>query len=366
MIDGIWKARLHQMDLRTLIKKEVREQEGYRANIIPYRTRMDANESPFSLPPLLKRKLFKEMKNIALNRYPEPGAPLIRKRFAEHYGVADDMIMIGNGSDELIQILCAALVNSSSGVMVPIPTFVMYRIIASNTGLAVAEVPLNASFDLDLDAMLTRIAKDAPVLTFLSYPNSPTSNCFSEESIVAIIEASTGIVVVDEAYGSFAGKTLLPLLKKYDNLVILKTLSKVGLAAMRIGFLIGAPPLVHELDKVRLPYNINALSQVAAAFYLDHIDVFLGQTREIIAGRKELLSSLGKIEGVHPHPSDANFIFFSCDFDTDNIYSLLAQEGILVKNLNSPGVLKNCMRVTVGNRQENQEFLKALKKILLK
>jgi histidinol-phosphate aminotransferase len=366
MIDGIWKARLRQMDLSTLIKKELREQEGYRVDVIPYRTRMDANESPFSLPPLLKRKLFKEMKNIALNRYPEPGAPLIRKRFAEHYGIADDMIMIGNGSDELIQILCSALVNSSSSIMVPIPTFVMYRIIATNTGHTIAEVPLNASFDLDLQTMLTRIATDTPVLTFLSYPNSPTSNCFSQESVKAIIEASRGIVVVDEAYGSFAGKTFLPLLKKYDNLVILKTLSKVGLAAMRIGFLIASPPLVHELDKVRLPYNINALSQVAAGFYLDHIDIFSDQTREIVASREELLSALGEIEAVHPYPSDANFIFFSCDFDTDNIYSLLIREGILIKNLNSPGVLKNCMRVTVGNREENQELIKALKKILRK
>ncbi len=356
----------NQMDLRTLIRKEVREQQGYRADIIPHRTRMDANESPFSLTPLLKRKLFEEMNNVALNRYPEPGAPLIRKRFAEHYCVSDDMIMIGNGSDELIQILCTAVENSPSVVMVPAPTFVMYRIIASNTGHAVAEVPLNTSFDLDLDAMLTRVATDSPVLTFLSYPNSPTANCFSEKSVTAIVEASTGIVVVDEAYGSFSGKTFLPLLKKYDNLVILKTLSKVGLAAVRMGFLIGAPHLVYELDKVRLPYNINALSQVAAEFYLNHIDTFLGQTREIITGREELLNALRKIEGINPHPSDANFIFFSCDFDADTVYSNLAREGILVKNLNSEGVLKNCMRVTVGTREENDEFLKLLKKILSK
>ncbi|HEX7534803.1 MAG TPA: histidinol-phosphate transaminase [Syntrophales bacterium] len=354
------------MDVRTLIRKEVRAQEGYRTDIMPYRIRMDANESPFSLPPLLKKKLFAEMNSVSLNRYPEPGAPLIRKRFAEYYGVADNMIMVGNGSDELIQILCTSLVNSSSSVMVPVPTFVMYRIIASNSGHRVAEVPLNASFDLDLPAMLNQIAKNAPVLTFLSYPNSPTSNCFSEKSVAAIVEASTGIVVADEAYGSFAGRTLLPLLKKYENLVILKTLSKVGLAAMRIGFLIGSPTLVHELDKVRLPYNINTLSQVAAGFYLDHIDVFLSQTRDIIAGREELLGALGKIAGIRPYPSDANFIFFSCDFDTDNIYSVLVQEGIRIKNLNSPGVLKNCMRVTVGNRKENQEFLKVLKKILFK
>ncbi|HUH66075.1 MAG TPA: histidinol-phosphate transaminase [Syntrophales bacterium] len=354
------------MDFSILIKKEVREKEGYRADTVPYRIKMDANESPFSLPPSLKKKLFKEMLEAFLNRYPEPGSPLIRKRLAEYYGVASDMIMLGNGSDELIHILCTALVDSSAVVMVPVPTFVMYKIIATNCGHKVVEVPLDASLDLDLKGMLKRIATDSPVLTFLSYPNSPTSNCFTEKSIEAIIEASRGIVVVDEAYGSFTGKTCLPLLKKHKNLVILKTLSKVGLAAMRIGFLIGQSRLVRELDKVRLPYNINTLSQVAAGFYLDHIDVFLEQTKKIVENREMLFRALMKIKGIHPRPSDANFIFFSCDFDTDNIYSLLAQEGILIKNLNSPGILKNCMRVTVGTRKENGEFLRALTKIVSK
>jgi histidinol-phosphate aminotransferase len=353
------------VDINTLIRKEVLEQEGYRADFTSCHVKLDANENPFTVPPFLKENLFEEMKKVSLNRYPEPGALLIRKRFAEHYGVDEDMIMIGNGSDELIQILCSALVNSSSFVMVPVPTFVMYRIIALNTGHAVDEVPLDASFDLDQDTMLERVSAKSPALIFLSYPNSPTGNCFNEGIIEAIIEVSTGIVVVDEAYGSFSGKTLLPLLKKYDNLVILKTLSKVGLAAMRIGFLIGSPSLVHELDKVRLPYNINTLSQVAAGFYLNHIDIFLSQTTEVIVRREQLLKALRKIEGIHPYPSDANFIFFSCDFDTDRVYRSLIQEGILIKNLNGPGILKNCMRVTVGNHEENEEFLKALRKILI-
>jgi len=353
------------VDLNTLIRKEVLKQEGYRADITSCHVKLDANENPFTIPPFLKENLFEEMKKVSLNRYPEPGAILIRKRFAKHYGVDEDMIMIGNGSDELIHILCTALMDSSSVVMVPVPTFVMYRIIALNAGHVIEEVPLDASFDLDPDTMLERVSAKSPVLIFLSYPNSPTGNCFSEGIVEAIIEASTGIVVIDEAYGSFSGKTLLPLLKKYDNLVILKTLSKVGLAAMRIGFLIGSPSFVHELDKVRLPYNINALSQVAAGFYLNHIDTFLSQTTEVIERREELLSALRKIEGVHPYPSDANFIFFSCDFDTDRVYRSLIQEGILIKNLNGPGILKNCMRVTVGNREENEEFLKALKKILI-
>jgi histidinol-phosphate aminotransferase len=181
-----------------------------------------------------------------------------------------------------------------------------------------------------------------------------------------LIEKSQGIVVIDEAYGSFSGNTLVPWLKKYDNLVILKTLSKVGLAAMRTGFLIGAPHLINELDKIRLPYNINSFSQVAAGFYLDHMDLFSEQTQELIKSREELFNALQKIEGIKPCPSKANFIFFSCDFDTDSIYKGLIQEGVLIKNLNSPGILRNCMRVTVGTREENEEFLKALKRVLFK
>jgi len=352
------------MDIKTLIREEMLKQPGYRADVTTCRIKMDANESPFTIPLALKEKLFEEMKKCHLNRYPEPGALHIRKRFAGYYGVHEDMMMVGNGSDELIQILCTTLLTSSSVVIAPVPTFVMYRIIALNSAHMVSEIPLNPSFDLDADKMLEQIAAQSPVLIFLSYPNSPTGNCFSERIVESIIEASPGIVVIDEAYGSFSGKTLVPLLKKYDNLVILKTLSKVGLAAMRIGFLIGSSPLVYELDKVRLPYNVNSLSQASAGFYLDHIDLFSSQTQEVMERRTELFDALKRINGIHPYPSDANFIFFSCDFDTDRVYSDLVQEGILIKNLNSPGVLKNCMRVTVGTRNENEEFLNALKKVI--
>lgn len=354
------------MNIKSLMRKGILEQEGYRADITSCNIKLDANENPFTIPLFLKEKLFAKMKKVSLNRYPEPGSFLIRKRFAEYFGVHEDMVTIGNGSDELIHILCNTLVNSSSVIMVPKPTFVMYRIIALNSGHKVTEVPLDSSFDLDLNRMLERISSTSPVLLFLSYPNSPTGNCFSIEKIETIIDKSKGIVIVDEAYGSFSGKTLVPLLEKYDNLAILKTLSKVGLAAMRVGFLIASPLLIQELDKVRLPYNINALSQVAAGFYMDHIDTFSDQTKEVVERREELLNALGKMEGLRPYPSEANFIFFSCDFDTDSVYSSLVQEGILIKNLNSPGILKNCMRVTVGTRDENETFLKTLKKVLLK
>jgi histidinol-phosphate aminotransferase len=250
--------------------------------------------------------------------------------------------------------------------MIPVPTFAMYRISALNSGLRVAAVPLDKEFDLDLPALQDRMAAHPPALTFLAWPNNPTGNCFRREKIEAILKAASGIVVVDEAYFHFSGKTFLPEFDRYENLVILRTLSKVGLAAMRIGLLIGPPALVHELHKVRLPYNLNSLSQAAAGFYLDEEEAFLQQAAEIRRGRGDLFSALGALPGVHPRPTDANFIFFSCDFDTDRVYKRLMERGILIKNFNSPGTMRGCMRVTVGTREENQEFLDVLKDILAK
>lgn len=350
------------MDMKRLIREEIIRQKGYHADVVSCRIKLHANESPFTLSPSLKDALFEEMKKVHLNRYPEPGSPRIRERFAQYYGVKKDMLMVGNGSDELIHILCTALPDATPGVMVPVPAFSMYRIISLNAGQTVTEVPLEAeTFELHVDAMLDQMAQKSPALVFISYPNAPTGNCFDEKKIEAVIAKSAGIVVVDEAYGIFSGKTLIPLLAKYDNLVILKTLSKVGLAAMRIGFLIGQPSLVRELDKVRLPYNINALSQVAANFYIDQQAFFSAQVAEVVRGRDELFEALGKIEGIRPYPTDANFIFLRCDFDADRIHRDLIARGVLIKNLNSPGVLKNCMRVTVGSREENEGFLKALR-----
>ena len=352
------------MDIKRLIRKEVLEQRGYQAEVPSCRVKMDAMENPFTLSPSLKNILLEEMKKVSLNRYPEPGAPLVRKRFAQYYGVTPDMVIVGNGSDELIQILCTALANSASVVMIPTPTFAMYRIIALNCGRTVIELPLDSAFDLDLDATLDQISMKDPALVFISYPNNPTGNCFNEKKIEAIIAKSSGIVVIDEAYSVFSGKTLLPLLKKYDNMVILKTLSKLGLAAMRIGFLIGSADLVYELDKIRLPYNINSMSQVAAGFFLDQNQVFLNQVEDVVKRREELLEALRIMNGVSPYPSEANFILFRCDADADRIHRCLIERGVLIKNINGPGVLSNCLRVTVGNREENEEFIEALKSVV--
>lgn len=273
------------------------------------------------------------------------------------------MIMPGNGSDELIQILCLAMKGRIKGVLVPVPTFSMYKIIAINTGNRVVEVPLDKKFDLNVEAITARIKNNFPALIFLSSPNSPTGNLFGRGRIETIIKKTPGVVVIDEAYSAFSGRSLISLVKKFDNVIFLKTLSKLGMASIRLGFLIGNPDIISQLDKVRLPYNVNSLSQTAAGFFLDNEAEFSKQIKEIVKRRAELYLGLQGIRGIKPYPSRANFIFFSCAFDTNRIYNKLVTEGISVKNINLAPRMPDCIRVTVGTKKENEAFLKTLRNI---
>jgi histidinol-phosphate aminotransferase len=354
------------MDIRSLIKEELLAQKAYAVENTACPVKLDANENPLAIPGPLRERFAARLASVSLNRYPEAGSPTLVARFAKVFGVGGDQVVLGNGSDELIQILCTAVARSGAEVMIPIPTFAMYRIAARNAGLKVAAIPLDGEFDLDLVAMRERIAAHPPVLTFLAWPNNPTGNCFRRDRIEAILRESPGIVVVDEAYFHFSGQTFLPLLGGHENLVILRTLSKVGFAAMRIGLFIGPPALIHELNKVRLPYNLNAMSQAAAGFYLDHEGTFLKQAEEIRRWRGELFAAMKTIPGIHPRPTDANFIFFHCDFDADRVYTKLMERGILIKNFNTPGTMRNFMRVTVGTREENGRFIEVLQDIIAK
>jgi histidinol-phosphate aminotransferase len=352
------------MDIRALIREEVLAQEAYPVEATPCRVRLDANENPLAIPAPLREKFTALLAAVPLNRYPEAGSVALAVRFASSFGVGADQILLGNGSDELIQVLCTALARPGAAVLIPVPTFAMYRITSRNAGFRVVPVPLDSSFDLDPEAMRAAVAKERPALIFLAWPNNPTGNCFTASRIEALLEESPGIVVVDEAYFHFSGKTFLPRIGRRENLVILRTLSKVGLAAMRIGFLVGAPALVRELHKVRLPYNLNSLSQAAAGFYLDEEEAFLEQAREILRWREDLFAAMRAIPGVHPRPTDANFIFFGCDFAADRIYRDLVERGILIRRLPGPGMPGGALRVTVGTPGENRHFVENLRDIV--
>ena len=354
------------MDIRVLIKDEILGQQAYPVEATPGRIKLDANENPLAMPAQLREGFAARLASVALNRYPEAGSIALVARFAAALGVGNDQVMIGNGSDELIQVLCTALARPGASAMIPVPTFAMYRISALNAGLGVTAVPLDGAFDLDLPALREKMAERPPALIFLAYPNNPTGNCFTAGRIEAVLQEAPGIVVVDEAYFPFSERTFLPLMGRYEKLVILRTLSKVGFAAMRVGLLVGQAALLQELNKVRLPYNLNALSQAAAGFYLEEEALFLEQAALIRRWRSDLFAALEALPGVHPRPTDANFIFFSCDFEADHVYRELLQRGILIKSMSAPGVRGGFMRVTVGTPEENREFIEVLRDILSK
>lgn len=341
------------MDVKRLVKKEVSRLKAYDAKEIPCRIKLDANESPYGFEPALKA-----VKSVRTNRYPDPHAARLKRLLAGNFGVEERNILQGNGSDELIYYLIATF---GGPVLYPVPTFSMYGIIGRALGERTVEVPLDAEFDLDDDRMLGAIRNEKPKLIFLSSPNNPTGNCFSSGKILKIIEKAASIVVVDEAYQPFASeKGFLPLLKDYKNLVIMRTLSKIGLAALRLGFMVADTDIVTEVNKVRLPFNVNSFSQAIAVAALKDKKRLQTAVKTIASERDRLFEGMGQIKGVRPFPSEANFILFSVK-EPDKVYGALLQKGILVRNIND--AVRGCLRVTVGTPEENDAFLKALARI---
>ncbi len=342
------------MDVKKLVKRDVSRLTAYNAKEIPCRIKLDANESPYGFSSSLK-----VAKSVPTNRYPDPEAKGFKKLISKELGVKPENLLHGNGSDELIYYLITAF---GGPVLYPAPTFSMYGIISQAIGEKKIEIWLDEKFDLDMDKILSVMKSEKPKLIFLSSPNNPTGNCFSFDRILKIIEASRGVVILDEAYQPFSSqKGFLPLLKDYENLIVMRTLSKIGLAALRFGFLIADGRIIEEVNKVRLPFNVNSFSQAIAVAALKekrNLNFFL---RTIVSQRERLLAEMGKMNGIKPFPSEANFILFRAR-DADKVYRGLLKQGILVKNIHD--IIKGCLRVTVGTPDENTAFLKELGKIV--
>jgi len=342
------------MDIKKFVRPNIRSLSAYEAKDIPCKVKLDANESPYGFKDALK-----VVKSINTNRYPDPAAKELKKLVSMELRLRTENIMHGNGSDELIYYLITTF---GGPVLYPIPTFSMYGIISQALGEKRIAIPLDKEFDLELEKILKAIKKEKPKLIFLSSPNNPTGNCFSSDRILKIIEVSNGIVVVDEAYQPFASdKGFMPMLKDYKNLVIMRTLSKIGLAGLRVGFLIADGEIINEVNKVRLPFNLNSLSQAVAVKVLKNKKALKSYTKSIISERGRLFSEIAKIKGIKPYPSEANFILFRVK-EPDKIYKRLLKRGILVRNMN--GVVNNCLRVTVGMPEENRIFLNAMKEVI--
>jgi histidinol-phosphate aminotransferase len=323
--------------------------------------KLDAMENPYMLPPDLQRRLEARLGAVAANRYPDPAATELKLALRKAMGIADGFdILLGNGSDEIIQIVAQSVAAPGSTLLSVEPAFVMFRMIATFCGMNYAGVPLKPDFSLDADAALAACRQYKPAVIFLAYPNNPTGNLFDIEGVRQIIAAAPGLVVIDEAYFAFSSRSFLGELEKYPNVVLMRTVSKLGLAGLRLGLLIGRAEWIGEFEKVRLPYNLNVLTQASAAFALEHYDVLLDQADRIVQDRAQLAAKLARMPGVDVFPSEANFILFRVA-DAVRTFEGLKTRGILIKNVGGAHpLLKNCLRATVGTPEENAAFLSAL------
>ena len=339
--------------------------------------KLDAMENPYQLPDALQAKLQVRLASAALNRYPDPSAKKLRDKLQRVMEVPDDRsIVLGNGSDELIQMLAMAVAGRGTGcagegedegqskvcLMSFEPGFVMYKMIADFVDIKYVGVPLQKDFSLDMDSTRRAIKKHQPAIIFVAYPSNPSANCYNEKEIEEIISSAPGMVVLDEAYHPFAQKSFMNRLSEFENLLVMRTVSKMGLAGLRLGLLCGHPEIIAEIDKIRLPYNINVLTQVAAEFVLDNVVVLDEQAKKIRDERAILLETMNAVFGLEVFPSEANFILFRVlNKDANKVFESIKSSGVLIKNMRADeGLLENCLRVTVGAPDENKAFVDAL------
>lgn len=344
-----------------LIRPEILALHAYHVPPAAGMVKLDAMENPHLLPQNLRDEIARMVADAAINRYPDAAAQQLKAAIARVSGLPAGMeVLLGNGSDEIIQLLALAVAKPDAVLLSVEPSFVMYKMIATFVGMRYVGVPLDKDFSLDLQAMLETIQREQPALIFLAYPNNPTGNLFDAYSLKKIIEAAPGLVVIDEAYYAFARDSFIPHLARYDNLLVMRTFSKLGMAGLRLGFLAGSAAWLSQLEKLRLPYNVGVLPQLVAAKLLEHHDVLLAQAESIRQERARMLAALNAVVGVRTYSSEANFILFRVAKAT-KIFEGLKQRGVLIKNLDGGHpALADCLRVTVGTKQENAQFLSAL------
>ena len=343
------------------LRADVQGMHGYAVQPSAGFVKVDTMENPFRLPDALRKELGERLAEVALNRYPAERGDVLRAELAKHANMpADCDIMLGNGSDELISLLTLAADVPGNVVMAPLPGFVMYELSAKLQGLKFVGVPLTPDFELDGPAMLAAVRELQPALLYLAYPNNPTANLWDDGVIDALIEAAPGLVVIDEAYQPFAARDSLARLRRHEHVLLMRTMSKFGLAGVRIGYLMGRKPLVAELDKLRPPFNVSVLNCEAALFALEHVDEYARQAATIRAERDKLLRELQALPGVKPFPSEANMILARVP-DAKRVFEGMRARGVLIKNVSGlHPLLADCVRITIGTPEENPQTLAAL------
>jgi histidinol-phosphate aminotransferase len=350
------------------IRPEVRAIRAYHVADSSGLIKLDAMENPFTWPDELRDDWARLIRDTDVNRYPDPQAQELTARLRACMQIPRGAgVLLGNGSDEIIQMLALALGGEGRAVLSVEPSFVMYRMIAAFSGLQYVGVPLGAEdFSLDEAALIAAIQEHEPALLFLAYPNNPTGNLFDAAVIERIIRATPGLVIIDEAYAPFTDASFMSRIGEFENMAVMRTVSKMGLAGLRLGLLAGPPEWIEQIDKTRLPYNINVLTQLSAEFALRHKAIFDAQTSLIRSMRSNLMQAFSAMHGIEPYPSDANFILLrTAAGKATTIFDALRQQGVLIKNLDGGHpMLADCLRVTVGTDEENKTMLAAFEKAL--
>ena len=354
--------------LKKLIRQDVQSMHAYAVQDSAGMVKLDAMENPHRLPAALQAHLGQRLGALALNRYPDSRVNDLRMALADYAGMRPGFgIMLGNGSDELISLLAMACDVAGASILSPEPGFVMYRMSAQLQGLRFIGVPLTADFELDEAAMLDAIRQQKPSITYLAYPNNPTANLWDDaviEKIIVAVGEQGGLVVMDEAYQPFSSKSYLDRIARHGHVLLLRTLSKFGLAGVRLGYLMGPQAIIEEIDKVRPPYNISVLNCECALFALEHREVYAAQASELIGQRAMLFDSIGKMSGVKVWRSDANMMLVRVP-DAAQTFDRLKARRVLVKNVSKMhSLLANCLRLTVGTADENAQLLAALEESL--
>ena len=345
-----------------VLRQDVQSMHAYAVQPSTGMVKVDTMENPFVLPAPLRRALGERLGEVALNRYPAERGDVLRASLARHAHMPEGCdIMLGNGSDELISLLALACDVPGAAVLAPLPGFVMYAMSAHLQGLKCVGVPTTPDFKLDLPAMLAAVREHRPAIVYLAYPNNPTANLWDDAAIDAIIEAAPGLVVMDEAYQPFAARDSLARLQRHPHVLLMRTMSKFGLAGVRIGYLIGRCELIAELDKLRPPFNISVLNCEAALFALEHAAEYARQAQTIRAERARLQAAFAGLPGVTPFPSEANMILLRVP-NAKRTFTGMKQRGVLVKNVEAlHPLLADCLRITVGTPEENTLTIDALK-----
>jgi histidinol-phosphate aminotransferase len=354
------------MSIIDLISENVRQLEPYTLKTAAAKVKLNQNENPFDIPHEVKNEILEEFKKKSWNRYPEVLPFALIDLLAEHHHCPADGIIAANGSNELMYTVMMTLVSKGVKVVIPTPTFFLYEKAVRIMGGDVVHVMMKENLEFDIEKILEAIRRENPRLVILVSPNSPTGQSISYEDIENILQVTRGLVLVDEAYIEFSEKKpVIDLLKRAENLILLRTFSKsFSAAGLRIGYLLTTPRLRAEILKPKIPFTVGLLPQIFVEVLFRHLDLVRERIELIKSERNRLNTELQEIAGVRTFPSDSNFVLFQTKKASQEIFDGLLKHGVLVRDVSSYPMLDRMLRVNAGTREENDAFLSALKTIV--